>query len=95
MFVLSIKSRQIEINEDGTVDPAIERDNLDVLIHEIGHVLVLSSNHYRNFRYASGLPRTFRQFSRSTVTCVRGEKKNTILPSKNTLDFFTDDSGNR
>jgi len=86
---------QITLNDDGSIDTSIIDDNVDVVIHEIGHVLAMSSNHFRFFRYPDGVPRTDRSFARTDVECVDGVTRSEYLPDTNTLDFFYDNTGTR
>jgi hypothetical protein len=91
----SLFSPQVKLNEDGTADESTVTDNVDVIVHEIGHVLAMSSNHFRFFRGSDGVPRTERRFESQEVECVTGEIKSLLLPDKNTLDFFYDGLGSR
>ena len=81
---------QVDLEEDGgTAHHAIIDDNVDVAIHEIGHILGMSSNSFRFFwDPKTGTPRTNRPFSYETVLCVDGVERVEILPDKNTLKFF-------
>eukprot|EP00542_Grammatophora_oceanica_P012963 CAMPEP_0194029738 /NCGR_PEP_ID=MMETSP0009_2-20130614/3397_1 /TAXON_ID=210454 /ORGANISM="Grammatophora oceanica, Strain CCMP 410" /LENGTH=726 /DNA_ID=CAMNT_0038669505 /DNA_START=41 /DNA_END=2218 /DNA_ORIENTATION=+ len=87
---------QIELRSDGTASESIIQDNVDVAIHEAAHVLGMSSNSYRFFWDSeTGKPRTERQFTTSTVTCVDGQTRSLILPDENTMKFFLAENGQR
>ena len=86
----------INVRSDGTASAAVIQDNVDVLIHEIAHVLGHSSNSYRFFRDPdTGEPLTPRPFSTRTVTCVDGQSRSLILPADNTMKFFQASNGQR
>ena len=87
---------RIELDEDGTASAAIAEDNVDVLIHEVAHVLGHSSNSYRFFWDSdTGTERTARPFESRTVTCVDDVERSLILPDENTMKFFQQDNGQR
>ena len=87
---------QIELDKDGTAHPAVIEDNVDVALHEAGHVLGMSSNSYRYFwNPETAQPRTPRPIRASTVTCVDGSTKMTYIPAENTLQFLTGENGVR
>jgi hypothetical protein len=87
---------QIELDSDGTASDAIVEDNVDVLIHEVAHVLGHSSNSYRFFWDSeTGLERTARPFESRTVTCVDDVQRNLILPDESTMKFFQSKNGQR
>ncbi|KAL7567748.1 hypothetical protein ACA910_012080 [Epithemia clementina (nom. ined.)] len=86
----------IELNDDGTASDAVLGDYVDVSIHEVGHVLGMSSNSYRFFYDpATGKPRTGRPFISRTVTCVDGTQRSQILPGESTMVFGTRQDGTR
>jgi leishmanolysin-like peptidase len=87
---------RIELDEDGTASPTIVEDNVDVLIHEVAHVLGHSSNSYRFYWDSeTGTERTPRPFESSTVTCVDDVQRSLILPDENTMKFFQSENGQR
>jgi hypothetical protein len=87
---------QIELDTDGTASSAIVQDNVDVLIHEVAHVLGHSSNSYRFFWDAeTGTERTPRPFQSRTVTCVDDVDRTLILPSEETMQFLQGKNGQR
>jgi hypothetical protein len=87
---------RIELNSDGTASAAILEDNVDVLIHEVAHVLGHSSNSYRFFwNPETGTARTARPFEERTVTCVDSVERTMILPDENTMKFFDAPNGQR
>ena len=87
---------RIDLNEDGTASDAIVEDNVDVMKHEVAHVLGHSSNSYRFFWDADeGKERTARPFVDRTVTCVDDVERTLTLPDKNTMDFFQSSNGQR
>jgi Leishmanolysin len=86
----------IVLNSDGTATDDVVQDYVDVTIHEVGHVLGMSSNSYRFFWDPdTGTPRTERPFVEQTATCVDGSTKSLALPAENTLVFSDDYSGQR
>lgn len=87
---------QIQVGSDGVAPYYLIDDNVDVAIHEVAHVLGMSSNSYRFFRNPeTGKPRTSRPFSRTTVTCVDDIERTLFMPNENTLKLFTADNGQR
>lgn len=87
---------QIQLDSEGNAHPSVIEDNVDVAIHEAGHVLGMSSNSYRFFwNPITAEPRTPRPFKAKTVTCVDGSVKTTYLPAENTLQFLTSGQGVR
>lgn len=85
----------IVLKDDGTATDAVVQDYIDVTIHEVGHVLGMSSNSYRFFwDPATGEPRTPRPFEARTVTCVDGSERALILPADNTMTF-SEENGRR
>eukprot|EP00816_Leptocylindrus_hargravesii_P011114 CAMPEP_0196821210 /NCGR_PEP_ID=MMETSP1362-20130617/78218_1 /TAXON_ID=163516 /ORGANISM="Leptocylindrus danicus, Strain CCMP1856" /LENGTH=688 /DNA_ID=CAMNT_0042200323 /DNA_START=153 /DNA_END=2216 /DNA_ORIENTATION=+ len=85
-----------KIDSDRINDEATISDNVDVAIHETGHVLGMSGNSYKYFYDPStGKPRTARPFKASTVTCVNNEQRTLVLPDENTMRFFIANSGQR
>jgi hypothetical protein len=86
----------MNLNDDGTASEAVMEDNLDVLIHEVAHVLGHSSNSYRFYWDSeTGTERTPRPFESRTVTCVDDVQRSLILPSQDTMKFFESDNGQR
>lgn len=93
---INICMDQIELNGDGTASAAVIEDNVDVLIHEVAHVLGHSSNSYRFFWDSeTGEERTPRPFESRTVTCVDDVQRNLILPDENTMKFSQASNGQR
>ena len=87
---------QIELDVDGTASPAIVQDNVDVLVHEVAHVLGHSSNSYRFFwDSTTGTERTARPFESRTVTCVDDVERTLILPDEDTMQFYQGKNGQR
>lgn len=87
---------EITLGSDGTASESVIQDNVDVAIHEAGHVLGMSSNSYRFFWDSdTGEPRTPRPFSQSTVECVDGQTRSLILPATNTMEFAVASNGQR
>jgi len=87
---------RIDLNTDGTASKAILDDNVDVLVHEVAHVLGHSSNSYRFFwNPETGEERTSRPFEQRTVTCVDNVDRTLILPDENTMKFFDSPNGQR
>ncbi|GKY92834.1 hypothetical protein MPSEU_000253000 [Mayamaea pseudoterrestris] len=86
----------IVLKDDGTASDAVVGDYTDVTIHEVGHVLGMSSNSFRFFwNPETGEPRTSRPFEKSTVTCVDGTEQDIVLPAQNTLKLSTNENGDR
>lgn len=80
-----------KLNEYGEASEKVTREFIETAIHELGHVLGVSSDDMP-FYYdrMTGLPRTPRPISTSNdIVCVNGEKpkKDIFIPSKNTLKF--------
>jgi len=87
---------QIQLNADGTANEADIVENTSVGIHEMCHVLGMSSNSYRYFwDITTGKPRTARPFKTSTVTCVTGVQQTLALPDTNTMTFSIASNGQR
>eukprot|EP00934_Nitzschia_sp_Nitz4_P001634 Nitzschia sp. Nitz4//scaffold27_size158506//200//5337//NITZ4_002575-RA/size158506-processed-gene-0.253-mRNA-1//-1//CDS//3329545413//1634//frame0 len=87
---------QIELDDDGTASEAIIDDNVDVLKHEVAHVLGHSSNSYRFYWDSeTGTERTERPFVSRTVTCVDDVERTLILPDESTMKFATANNGQR
>lgn len=85
---------QVNLDSDGNADPWVVDDNVDVAVHEAGHVLGMSSNSYRFFwNPETGKPRTARPIKPKTVKCVDGNTKTTYVPDENTLQFIENDAG--
>ena len=85
---------KIDINR--VDDDATIQDNLDVAIHETGHIVAMSGNSYKYFYDPlTGEPRTPRPLSTSTVTCVDGTQRVTTIPAENTMRFFVASNGQR
>lgn len=77
-------------------DPAITQDNVDVAIHETGHILGMSGNSYKYFWDPIAMePRTERPLKASVATCVDGTQRTTVLPAENTMKFLTAANGQR
>ena len=77
-------------------DEATIQDNVDVAVHETGHILAMSGNSYKYFYDPkTGEPRTSRPISSSTVTCVDGTQRVTEIPDENTMRFFVASNGQR
>lgn len=86
----------IVLRDDGSASNGVTQDYVDVTIHEVGHVLGMSSNSYRFFwDPTTGKPRTERPFTARSVVCVNGAERSLILPAENTMVFVDDASGNR
>ncbi|KAG7370780.1 leishmanolysin-like protease [Nitzschia inconspicua] len=93
---INVCLNRIELNSDGTASPTVLGDNVDVMIHEVAHVLGHSSNSYRFFWDSeTGTPRTPRPFESRTVTCVDDVQRSLILPDENTMKFFDAQNGQR
>lgn len=87
---------QIDLREDGTASSAIIQNNVDVMIHEVAHVLGHSSNSYPFFWDSeTGTPRTPRPFESTTITCVDDVERNLVLPAENTMKFSQASNGQR
>mmetsp|Transcript_34793 Transcript_34793/g.72959 ORF Transcript_34793/g.72959 Transcript_34793/m.72959 type:complete len:892 (+) Transcript_34793:497-3172(+) len=87
---------RIDLNEDGTASDAIVEDNVDVLKHEVAHVLGHSSNSYRFYWDSeTGKERTPRPFESRTVTCVDDVERSLILPGEDTMQFYEGSNGQR
>lgn len=87
---------EIQLASDGTASESIVQDNVDVAIHEAGHVLGMSSNSYRFFWDSdTGTARTPRPFETSTVVCADGQTQSLIMPAENTMKFFDAENGQR
>jgi leishmanolysin-like peptidase len=87
---------RIDLNEDGTASDSIVEDNVDVLIHEVAHVLGHSSNSYRFFwNSETGVERTPRPFQTQTITCVDDVERSLVFPDENTMKFFQASNGQR
>ena len=87
---------QVQVDASGSAHPSVISDNVDVAIHEAGHVLGMSSNSYRFFWDPStGRPRTARPIRAQDVTCVDGTKKLAFVPDENTLKFIESEQGVR
>eukprot|EP00537_Pseudo-nitzschia_pungens_P016569 CAMPEP_0172410166 /NCGR_PEP_ID=MMETSP1061-20121228/76740_1 /TAXON_ID=37318 /ORGANISM="Pseudo-nitzschia pungens, Strain cf. pungens" /LENGTH=885 /DNA_ID=CAMNT_0013146337 /DNA_START=362 /DNA_END=3019 /DNA_ORIENTATION=+ len=87
---------RIDLDEDGTASEAIIEDNVDVLKHEVAHVLGHSSNSYRFYWDSeTGTERTPRPFESRTVTCVDDVQRSLILPGEDTMQFFDGKNGQR
>jgi hypothetical protein len=70
-------------------------NNLVVVQHEMGHVLAVSSNHFRFYRKADGEPRTSRPFQQANVLCSDGVERPEYLPDANVVDWYYDALGSR
>jgi hypothetical protein len=93
---INVCLNRMNLNDDGTASEAVMEDNLDVLIHEVAHVLGHSSNSYRFYWDSeTGTERTPRPFESRTVTCVDDVQRSLILPSQDTMKFFESDNGQR
>ncbi len=87
---------QVQVDASGTAHQSVIDDNVDVAIHEAGHVLGMSSNSYRFFwDPETGNPRTPRPIRAESVNCVDGTTKMAFIPAENTLKFVTRDNGKR
>jgi len=87
---------EIVLNSDFSASDAVLQDYMDVLVHEVGHVLGHSSNSYKFYWDPdTGAPRTPRPFSGRTVTCVDGRERTLILPDANTMKFTLTTDGVR
>lgn len=87
---------QVQVDTDGSAHESVISDNVDVAIHEAGHVLGMSSNSYRFFWDPStGKPRTARPIRATSVTCVDGTTKMAFVPDENTLIFSESNRGVR
>ncbi len=87
---------QVNVDADGTAHPSVIEDNVDVAIHEAGHVLGMSSNSYRYYwDPETGKVRTPRPIKAQSVTCVNGQTKMAYIPHSNTLQFIDHDEGYR
>lgn len=85
-----------KIDIDNMDDPVTIQDNLDVAIHETGHILGMSGNSYKYFYDPNtGEPRTSRPLKSSTVTCVDNVQRLTTIPDENTMRFFIATNGQR
>jgi len=86
----------IDLNADGSAHESVIDDNVDVAVHEAGHVLGMSSNSYRFFwDPATNKPRTNRPIRQEEAECVNGEVRDVFLPAENTLQFITRENGRR
>ena len=86
----------IEVNADGSISDVVTDDYVDVCIHEVGHVLGMSSNSYRFFYDPdTGKARTGRPFTARSVTCVDGTQRSQILPGESTMLFGSRQDGTR
>lgn len=87
----------ITVDADGTASDAVVRDNVDVLIHEVAHVLGLSSNSFPYFwDPETAEPRTPRNWQEKQVECVDGVTRTVRkFPAENTMQFFTAENGQR
>jgi len=87
---------RIDLDEDGTASDAIIEDNVDVLKHEVAHVLGHSSNSYRFYWDSeTGTERTPRPFESRSVTCVDDIERSLILPGEDTMQFYEGKNGQR
>lgn len=87
---------QVNVDSSGSAHPSVIEDNVDVAIHEAGHVLGMSSNSYRYFwDPETGKERTPRPIKASSVTCVNGQTKMAYIPNENTLQFIDHEQGYR
>lgn len=57
----------------------------DVALHEMAHIMALSSWMYKYFRHLDGTPRTARPFNSQTIPCSPDGEKSGVLPSTNTM----------
>ncbi|KAL3919121.1 MAG: hypothetical protein SGILL_003911, partial [Bacillariaceae sp.] len=93
---INVCLNRIDLDDDGTASDAVVEDNVDVLVHEVAHVLGHSSNSYRFYWDSeTGMERTPRPFESRTVTCVDDVQRSLILPDENTMKFFDSDNGQR
>ncbi len=87
---------QIDLNDDGTASAATIQNNVDVMIHEVAHVLGHSSNSYPFYWDSeTGTARTPRPFESTTMTCVDDVERNLVLPAENTMKFSQSSNGQR
>eukprot|EP00986_Skeletonema_menzelii_P010780 scaffold5381_cov150-Skeletonema_menzelii.AAC.10 len=78
------KSMDLESPLESNVD--VVQYSAGVAIHEIGHVLGVSSDSLSYFRHPfTGYPLTPRPFTLSSATCVSGEEKNIVGIPSNTV----------
>ena len=91
---INVCLNNIMLNSDGTATPEVVQEFVDVSIHEVAHVLGMSSNSYRFFWDPdTGKPRTPRPFSQQTVTCVDNVMRTLYMPDNNTMQFKVEDNG--
>jgi hypothetical protein len=70
------------------------QDEVLVALHEIGHVLGMSSQSFPYFRNATtGEPLTPRPFANQTVTCIYNHTQTDIFPASNTVQMGITDKG--
>jgi hypothetical protein len=79
-------------NANGTISEDVIQQSVDVVIHEVAHVLGLNSAALKFiWDPATNQPRTARPFTETTVECVDGITRNYYgLPDENTVKLSTD-----
>jgi len=86
----------INLQSDGTASSALVTSYKEVTMHEIAHVLGLTSDTFRFYWDPNtGKPRTPRPFAITDVTCVTGQNQTIALPANNTVVLTNDDVGRR
>lgn len=71
----------------------VQTSTVDVLVHELGHILAFAAYLYKFYRHADGTPRTPRPFVESTVQCVDGRTVTGQAPSNTTVRLVQDTTG--
>ena len=89
---VNICLNKIYLNSDGTMSEENIQQSVDVVIHEVAHVLGMNSAILRFFWDPdTKSPRTPRPFNVTTVECVDGVSRDYYgLPDENTLQLSTD-----
>jgi len=87
---------QVKVDDEGFSTKLFTDEIVGATIYEIGHILGISSNSFPFFYDSiSGLPRTHRPVQRREITCVDGSTRFGLIPSENTLQFFSDMNSQR